>query len=150
MLPAGIESKNSLKRLTQTFTRLERLPRIEYFLMKLMQVGSEDTPSSEGAGKRTAALRVRDYLVPIIGLVLITVPSYILQQSPPPHNAVIGGVLVTGILVLILGSAWLGYGTGLLNCVLLCFVVPQMIPHSNRALPILFGQFLVLSFVSYS
>jgi PAS domain S-box-containing protein len=91
---------------------------------------------------------VRTYVPGIAGLVLITIPTYIVQVSPPPHNAVVGAVLVTSLLVLILGSAWLGYGPGLLVCFLLCFAVPRVVPHAYRGLPVHAGEFVVLSFIS--
>ena len=91
---------------------------------------------------------IRRYLIAVVGLTLITIATYLFQALPPPHSAVFGGVLVTAMLVLILGSGWLGYGPGLLTCLLLCFAVPQIIPQAKRPVDVLAGQFLVLSFIS--
>jgi two-component system cell cycle sensor histidine kinase/response regulator CckA len=113
----------------------------------------QERQTSGVAGLRKAALArglswVRSYMPAIAGLILITIPTYLVQQSPPPHNPLVGAVLVTGMLVLILGSAWLGYGPGLLICALLCFAVPQFVPQAKRAFQVHASQFLVLSFVS--
>ena len=79
--------------------------------------------------------------------ILITIPTYLIQQSPPPHNAGVGAVLVTGTSLLVLGERLARYGPGLLICALLCFAVPQFVPQAKRAFQVHASQFLVLSFI---
>src|SRR4051794_35042753 len=97
--------------------------------MRSSKENSGETEMRKTASTGGVPSWLRSYVLAIAALILTAIPTYFVQQSPPPHNAVVGGVLVTGMLVLILGSAWLGYGPGLLICALLCFAVPQVIPN---------------------
>ena len=83
-------------------------------------------------------------------LVLFTIIIRVVYQSPPPRNAVVGALLTAGLLILILGSAWLGYGPGVLVCFLVCFAVPRLIPQTNRGFQASLLQFIVLSCITPS
>src|ERR1041384_4494587 len=77
---------------------------------------------------------LRGYLVGLFTLALLTIAIRVVYQSPPPRNVFVGALLSTALLVLILGTAWLGYGPGVLVCLLTCFAVPWIVPQANRGL----------------
>ena len=84
----------------------------------------------------------------LVALIFLTIPIYIVYLSPPPRNGIVGALLTAGLLLVILGSAWLGYGPGLLVCSLTCFVLPWLIPRANRGFQAHLLQFIVLSFIA--
>jgi PAS domain S-box-containing protein len=86
------------------------------------------------------------YLVVLVAILAISIAIYLHYQHPPPRNAVIGSTLGLGLLLLILASAWLGYGPGLLCAVLVCFALPRILPRSGTTNTVL--QFAVISVMS--
>lgn len=92
--------------------------------------------------------RMRSYVPALVGLILLTVTVYGAYQISTPRNRIVGAVLSTAFLILVLGSSWLGYGPGILVCLLTCFGVPQLIPQTNRGFETSLLQFIAVSIIS--
>jgi PAS domain S-box-containing protein len=97
---------------------------------------------------RSIPLLVRGYLAVVVALSLLAIPINIAYQAPPPRNGFVGALLSMALLLLVLGSAWLGYGPGLLACLLTCFALPWFMPRTNRSFQTNLLAFGVLSCIS--
>ena len=72
------------------------------------------------------------YLVPVGVLALLTAAAWSVLHFLGPGHLVINGIFSLFLLLVLLGSAWLGYGPGLLICALVTFVLPHILVNPTR------------------
>ncbi len=94
--------------------------------------------------KRVNATALR-YLLPLLGLAILTVAIFLVYRLPPPRNIYLGAALTFGLFMLILAAAWMGYGPGVMIAALTCFAVPYIASVPNRGTRASAVQFVVLS-----
>jgi len=88
------------------------------------------------------------YLSALLALILITALTWLLVHFHAPRNPALGAAVGFVFIAVILGSAWLGYGPGLMVCVLTSFVVRGLIATPTRNPPINYTQFATLVAIS--
>jgi PAS domain S-box-containing protein len=67
------------------------------------------------------------YGAAVLGLAMISLATYFAVAAHVARNTWIGGLITVGFLGVIVGSAWLGYGPGLLACALTSFAAVRLI-----------------------
>ncbi len=88
------------------------------------------------------------YLAAFLGLALITAITSLPIHFHVARNPVLGAVLWLGFFVVILGAAWLGYGPGLMVCILTTFVVSRLIAPAGRNPSPNFTQLAIITAIS--
>jgi PAS domain S-box-containing protein len=88
------------------------------------------------------------YLSAFVALAVITALAYLLIHFHAPRSTALAAVLWFGFFAIILGSAWLGYGPGLMVCVLTSFVVTRVIAPNPRNAQANVTQFATLVAIS--
>jgi PAS domain S-box-containing protein len=77
-----------------------------------------------------------------LGFITLLLMAYTQQEQ---RNALLGAALGLGLLIVLLGSAWLGYGPGLVVCAVACFALPYLVTRNPRNLLQRFGFVSVIS-----
>ena len=101
--------------------------------------------SSAGLSAITEKIRkkipepVLRYAIPLVSLAIVTGITVLCFRTlggpaAAPRHPVLYGSLALTFLIILLGAPWLGYGPGLLVCVLIIIVLPRAIGTSNRSL----------------
>jgi PAS domain S-box-containing protein len=80
--------------------------------------------------------------------VVLTAITLVLIRFDLPANPVVSAVLWLLLIVILLGSAWLGYGPGVMICVLSSFVVMPLVAPPGRSRSVNYTQFGMLVGVS--
>lgn len=105
---------------------------------------------------RRLVKRIRDiipdtplrYLSAVAALAFVTALAYLVVHLHAPRSPIIGAVMFFGFFAIILGSAWLGYGPGLMVCILTSFAVTRILAPNPRNVQTNFTQFATLVAIS--
>jgi PAS domain S-box-containing protein len=93
---------------------------------------------------------LRPYAASLFTLTVVTAATYAIMPNRPPGGRGFAG-LVIGLLylVILLGSSWLGYGSGVLTWTLIIFAVPRILGAAQRQITSeTLSRFLLLLLVS--
>jgi PAS domain S-box-containing protein len=93
---------------------------------------------------------LRPYAGSLFALIVVTAASWAVVQNRPPGARGTAGVIVGLLyLLILLGSSWLGYGSGILTWTLIIFIVPRILGTAQREVtPDTLFRFLLLLLVS--
>jgi PAS domain S-box-containing protein len=88
------------------------------------------------------------YALPLLSLAALTGITLACYAVFGPRPAILYSILRVLLLLLLLGSSWLGYGPGLMVCTLITFVLPRWLPAQRARRPVdlvTFGLVLLIS-----
>src|SRR5579872_1022678 len=88
------------------------------------------------------------YVLPLAGLAGLLGVAYVSYFVLGIHIAIFYGFLYVLLLILLLGSAWLGYGPGILICAIVTLVLPHLRPGSARGAGVDLSRFVLVLIIS--